>query len=313
MKRVFIFFFFLIVSKTIFFATDYSQGISFLSERNYDKAIDFFLPFLLQEKIDPEVFMYVGVSYYHKGNFSEALQMFEKGLAIPFVDKSVFYFNAGNACFALGQFEAAEAYFTQAINSQSNHFSAYLNRGNTRIRLNKITDAFHDYEIYIKNSNNDQMNTQLRALIDSFYAEQERIAASLLVTGAIIDESIEEHIADMDAEMLENEDPLLEEPLDEESLENEESLQEEDSIDPADETENSVEESSIEQMVERIIERIIERTLKKVLEDPAEINEESDFDLESDVKNIQIPIDDFLELEQIEIPVEEIIESEPSL
>ncbi|MGL4981741.1 MAG: tetratricopeptide repeat protein [Treponemataceae bacterium] len=280
MKIVLIFWCYFLLFSSSFFATDYSQGITFLSDGNYDKAIDFFAPFLISDTIDPEVLMFLGVAHYQKGNFSQSLQMFEKGLTIPFVDKAVFYFNAGNAAFALNQFDLAEVYFTQTLNFDSSNFSAYLNRGNTRIRLDKMSEAFEDYESYIKKSDDTAMSMQLRTLIDNFNEQQAHLAelaASLLIAENITEQLIEEMTEQVLEDYLGEEgveeviEDIDENPIGDETEEiGEDSESLEDESQEASLSEDELRERAISQMLEKIIERIVERTMKKIIEESTE-------------------------------------------
>ena len=69
--------FFLIV---IFFNSssyaDFNSAIKYIEEKNYDKAIELLIPLATKDNL--EALFYLGLSYYEKENYSEALIWFEE-------------------------------------------------------------------------------------------------------------------------------------------------------------------------------------------------------------------------------------------
>jgi tetratricopeptide (TPR) repeat protein len=58
--------------------------------------------------------------------------------------------NLGNAYFKKGSSSFAEQYYSQALRSDPNYASAWLNRANVRVKTGSLRDAVADYERYLR-------------------------------------------------------------------------------------------------------------------------------------------------------------------
>ena len=128
----------------------YDRAFAAYKNNNPEEAQGLFLQVLEQEGPDPSVYNYLGVTYYQTGDFEKSISAFEKGSKVPFANRAVLYFNAGNSAFALNDFARAEKFYTSSIAADDAYASAYLNRANTRVKLEKFKDAFNDYDAYLK-------------------------------------------------------------------------------------------------------------------------------------------------------------------
>ena len=136
---------------TCCFASDlYDRAFAAYKNNRPKEAQTLFLQVLEQEGPDASVYNYLGVAYYQTGDFEKSINAFEKGSTVPFANRALLYFNAGNSAFALNDFARAEKFYTSSIAADDRYSSSYLNRANTRVKLEKYKDAFSDYDAYLK-------------------------------------------------------------------------------------------------------------------------------------------------------------------
>jgi tetratricopeptide (TPR) repeat protein len=103
-------------------------------------------------KSDPKnekAWLELGFSYQQLGRYDDAVATLRKGLENSSQYRHLFYYDIGNAFFAQGKNSFAEDMFTQAIGANDSFASAYLNRANSRIRLQEFGDAVADYTRFL--------------------------------------------------------------------------------------------------------------------------------------------------------------------
>lgn len=133
------------------FASDlYDRAFSAYKSNKPKEAQTLFMQLLEEEGPDASVYNYLGVSFYQTGDFEKSINAFEKGSTVPFANRALLYFNAGNSAFALNDFFRAEKFYTSSIAADDRYSSSYLNRANTRVKLEKFKEAFADYDSYLK-------------------------------------------------------------------------------------------------------------------------------------------------------------------
>ncbi|NLK46379.1 MAG: tetratricopeptide repeat protein [Treponema sp.] len=128
----------------------YERAFSAYKNNRPKEAQSLFLQVLEAEGEDASVYNYLGVTYYQTGDYEKSIEAFVKGTSVPFANRAMLYFNAGNSAFALNDFVRAEKFYTSSIAADSKYSSAYLNRANTRVKTEKYKDALVDYESYLK-------------------------------------------------------------------------------------------------------------------------------------------------------------------
>ncbi len=133
------------------FSSDlYDTAVSVFQENRPAEAQILLEKLIAEEGDDPAVYNYLGITYYQQGKVKEALDAFVKGAEIPFSNKSLLYFNAGNAAYTLKDYKMAEKYFSMSIDFDDTYSAAFLNRANTRINLSKLKEALSDYKKYLE-------------------------------------------------------------------------------------------------------------------------------------------------------------------
>lgn len=125
-----------------------------------------------------KAYIYLSIIYESRGEHERAVSILEEGL--PFADQytAQFQFNLGNNLFAMGNFEQAENYYTQAIQNKTGYAEAYLNRANTRVQSLKYNEAVADYRLYLKLKPASRQRDNIEKVIDILtnrLAEAERI------------------------------------------------------------------------------------------------------------------------------------------
>jgi hypothetical protein len=97
-----------------------------------------------------EAFNYLGLALHQTGAYAEALEAFARGLAAEGTDKKVLSFNSGNAAYMLGDYIAAEGFYSQVLASDPAHAGALLNRANAMLMMNRLAEASMDYTRYLE-------------------------------------------------------------------------------------------------------------------------------------------------------------------
>ena len=165
------------------FADSFEDGALLFSRNKPKEAIVLFEQALQSANTDPLVYNYLGLSYYQTGQMQKALETFLSGTQKDGTNKRVLYYNAGNTAFAMGLLLEAENYFS--LSSVADPFNAqvYLNRANTRLKLQKLSDAADDYNNYIRLNPLSPQADEIRKLllllfeeIENKKNEEERIA-----------------------------------------------------------------------------------------------------------------------------------------
>lgn len=134
---------------SIAFCDSYSEGEIYFRENRPSKAIPLFEKAIQEKTSNPSVYNLLGLSYYKLGKFQQAVDIFLSGTEQEDTNKSVLYYNAGNAAFAMGSFSIAEQNYTSSIFFDRTFAPSILNRANTRIKMNRLKEAEEDYRTYL--------------------------------------------------------------------------------------------------------------------------------------------------------------------
>ncbi|MBO7484601.1 MAG: tetratricopeptide repeat protein [Spirochaetaceae bacterium] len=148
------------------FSSDlYDTAVSVFQENRPAEAQVLLEKLIAEEGDDPAVYNYLGITYYQQGKVKEALDAFVKGAEIPFSNKSLLYFNAGNAAYSIKDYSSAEKYFSMSIEFDETYSASFLNRANTRINLGSLKDALDDYKKYLELEPDSQQKTVIENLM----------------------------------------------------------------------------------------------------------------------------------------------------
>jgi len=135
---------------SLLFAVDYfEEGKKLLYADKPQEAVSALFKASQEAGTPKSVYLYLGVAYFRVGKYSEALTYLSQGKDKDILNGHLYYYNIGNVYFLQNQFEASESAYNEAISSNGLYAPAFLNRANTRIKLEKLEGALQDYKIYL--------------------------------------------------------------------------------------------------------------------------------------------------------------------
>lgn len=160
-----------ILAISLVYSDAFSEGEKFFKENKPEQAIPFLEQALLIENVSPNVYNFLGLSYYQIGQFQQSLDTFLKGTTKDGTNKRILYYNAGNTAFAMGKYSLADQYFSIAYAADANFSSALLNRANTRMKMDELQKASDDYTQYLLIEPNSEQRSSIEKLISLISGE----------------------------------------------------------------------------------------------------------------------------------------------
>ena len=169
---------------SLIFAVDYfEEGKKLLYEDRPQEAVSALFKASQEAETPKSVYLYLGVAYFRTGKYSEALTYLSQGKDKDILNGHLYYYNIGNVYFLQNQFEASELAYSEAISSNGLYAPAFLNRANTRIKLEKLEGALQDYKIYL----NLNPETLQRSSIEKMISLLEGIAEEAARAKALVE------------------------------------------------------------------------------------------------------------------------------
>ncbi len=159
------------------------EGIKLFEQNKPAEAIAFLEADIASGKSSPIEYNYLGLAYFQIGNYAKSVEAFKKGTAAPGTDKKMIYFNMGNSFFAMGNFQEALDSYAMASVADPSYAAPVLNKANTEIKTDKLTDAVADYKRYLLLMPDSPQRPQIEQIIAmietelSSREERERLAA----------------------------------------------------------------------------------------------------------------------------------------
>ncbi|MBR4598529.1 MAG: tetratricopeptide repeat protein, partial [Treponema sp.] len=134
----------------IVFNEDFEKGEELFQLNKPEKAIEYFEKALEKENVDPKIYVYLGVCYYQIKNYDKSLSVCVQGLAKEDTDHKILAYNAGNSCYAMGNYMRADASYAIALREDENYSPALLNRANAQLKLDHLEDSKNNYIRYLE-------------------------------------------------------------------------------------------------------------------------------------------------------------------
>lgn len=134
----------------IVYNEDFVKGEELFVLNKPEEAIVYFEKALQGENVDPKVYIYLGVSYYQIEQYDKSLAICVQGLAKEGTDHKILAYNAGNSCYAMGNYMRADASYAIALREDENYSPAVLNRANAQLKLDHLADARASYIKYLE-------------------------------------------------------------------------------------------------------------------------------------------------------------------
>jgi len=137
---------------------------------------------LLEEAVaeDPSnetVYLYLGIVYQQLGDPERAITVLKRGLNIATLHKDLFLYNIGNNFFSRGEFTFAEESYTAAVAANRTMPDGYLNRANSRMKLEKWDGALADYQLFLQLAPRDPQRPQVEKVVALLQEHLGKLAA----------------------------------------------------------------------------------------------------------------------------------------
>jgi len=121
----------------------FEKGCQCLSQKNYDRAIQFFSAALVSFPNCVTLLFNRGRAWYFKGNFHQALSDYSEAIKLQ-PDSARVYNNRGLCYQALKEYQKAIDDFSKAIELQPDFAGAYYNRASTYATVGDYERAWED-------------------------------------------------------------------------------------------------------------------------------------------------------------------------
>lgn len=120
---------------------------------------------LIEDPANETIYLYLGIVYQQLGDPDKAITVLKRGLNIATEHKDLFNYNLGNNFFVRGEFTFAEESYTAAVAANRTMGLGYLNRANSRMKLEKWDGALADYELFLQLAPQDPQRPQVEQVV----------------------------------------------------------------------------------------------------------------------------------------------------
>jgi tetratricopeptide (TPR) repeat protein len=161
----------------VFAQSSFVRGEELFLQNKPREALAFLEAAAGEDPANVQTFLYLGIAYQQLDRADEAIAVYRKILPRAGKDTALIAYNLGNVYYSKGNASFAAQYYSQAIDTDPSYASAYLNRGNTRIKAGELKEAVADYEQYLSlepQALQRQRIEQLVSVIRGEFAEEER-------------------------------------------------------------------------------------------------------------------------------------------
>ncbi len=162
--------------EVIVYNPDFEKGEELFQLNRPEKAIPYFEKAIGAEKVDPKVYIYLGICYYQIGDYNKSLAVCAQGLAREDTDHKILAYNAGNSCYAMGNYMRADASYAISLKEDENYSPAVLNRANAQLKLDHLGDARDNYIRYLEIEPHTPQREKIEELIRLLEMEIQRRA-----------------------------------------------------------------------------------------------------------------------------------------
>jgi len=159
-------------------SADFSQGEDLFMRNQPAEALPFLERAFAADSSNVEGALYLAMCYEQLEKFDQALDVYRRILPLGRDKTALIACNMGNIYFRRNNNTLAEQSYTQALRADTAYAPAYLNRANTRIKVNALREAQQDYERYLVLEPEAAQRPQIERLInlirETFAAEEIR-------------------------------------------------------------------------------------------------------------------------------------------
>lgn len=129
--------------------TFFESGEKLFLENKPEEALVMLEAALGEEKNNEKLYLYLGIIYEQIGEYEKAVSILDLGLSGAEKYRETFLFNLGNNLYLIEDYEKAEKQYTEVIKENPGFSPGYLNRANTRMKLEDYRLALTDYRRYL--------------------------------------------------------------------------------------------------------------------------------------------------------------------
>ena len=122
----------------------------------------------------PDLYVFLGVSYYQTEKYEHSISIFETGMTKPGADLYALNFNAGNSAFAMKNYLRANDYYAKAVALAPEKSAPMLNLANTLLKLDRLQECLEWYNKFLILDLQHSQADHVRELIPLIEAELER-------------------------------------------------------------------------------------------------------------------------------------------
>ncbi len=138
------------------------EGKTLLDNGQHERAVKVLELAVKENEKSSDAYNVLGVAYFEMKNFPEAIQQFDKSLALDSTSY-IPYYNRANANREQGKFVEALGDYSKAINLKPNIKDIYLNRGVVFYTLERYEQALEDFNFALQLDQNDAQTYFKRA------------------------------------------------------------------------------------------------------------------------------------------------------
>ncbi|WP_225969578.1 tetratricopeptide repeat protein [Treponema pedis] len=149
MKKKAFFSFFLYFFSFVYCIDYFTEGKKLLADDRPEQAAAALFAASKEPGTPPSVYLYLGVAYFRCGKYTEALSYLSMGRKSDSINSYLYSYNIGNIYFLQSRYDAAEQAYNDSIAANGLYAPSFLNRANSRIKLDKHEGALQDYKIYL--------------------------------------------------------------------------------------------------------------------------------------------------------------------
>ena len=149
----------------LFASSALQEGERLFLENKPQEARPFLEEALNENPTNEKIYLYLGTIYEQINDPQRAIQIMKRALTISTKYKDLFYYNLGNNFFRQEEYTLSEEMYNKAIGVNSNLADAYLNRANSRLKLQNLSPARDDYVQYLRLAPDSSQREQIEKLI----------------------------------------------------------------------------------------------------------------------------------------------------
>ncbi len=149
----------------LFASSALQEGERLFLENKPQEARPFLEEALNENPANEKIYLYLGTIYEQINDPEKAIQIMKRALNISTKYKDLLYYNLGNNFFRQEEYTLAEEMYNKAIGVNSDLADAYLNRANSRLKLQSLLPARDDYVQYLRLTPDSSQREQIEKLI----------------------------------------------------------------------------------------------------------------------------------------------------